>query len=188
MHVRHLTVLCFSLALALPACDSTKDAKSESKTAEKKDDKKADAKGAAKTDAKDEAKAAPAAAAKLDLPALGLVADAPAGATVSDGIGGKGVMVQADGFVVNVDPASDMTPKTIEDAKKDAEMYKPTNIKEEKLADGYALTFENTGGMGTNYHVGVRREIDGKAISCSTMQSNAEQQAAALAFCKSLAK
>jgi hypothetical protein len=177
MHVRYLTALWFSLALALPACDSKTDAKSESKTAEKKDDKKADAKAAE-----------PAAATKLDLPALGLKADAPAGATVSEGIGGKGVMVQAEGFVVNVDPASDMTPKTIEDAKKDAEMYTPKNIKEEKLADGYALTFENTGSMGTNYHVGVRREIDGKAISCSTMQSTADQQAAALAFCKSLSK
>jgi hypothetical protein len=190
MHVRYLTALCFSLALALPACDSTKDAKSETKSADKKDDKKADAKGDAKADAKGEAKAdakaEPAAAAKVDLPAVGLKADAPAGTTVGDGIGGKGHMIQAEGFVVTVDPASDMTPKTIEDAKKEAEMYTPKNYKSEKLPDGFAVTFDNEGGMGANFFVQVRRDIGGKAYWCETTSSTAEQQAAVLAFCKSL--
>lgn len=176
MHVRNLIAVCFTVALTLPACDSKSDAKSgDAKTADKKDDKKAggDAKAAA--------------ASKLELGKLPLTADAPAGTNVSDGIGGAGVMVMGENLVVNVDVANDMSPKTLEDAKKEAEMYTPKNIKEEKLADGYAMTFENEGGMGTNYHVNVRREIGGKAWSCTTMQSNGEQQATALAFCKSLA-
>lgn len=181
MHVRNLIAVCFTVALTLPACDSKSDAKSgevksgEVKTGEKKDDKKAagDAKAAAPS--------------KLELGKVPLTADAPAGTNVSDGIGGAGVMVMGENLVVNVDAATDMTPKTLEDAKKDAEMYTPKNFKEEKLADGYALTFENEGGMGTNYHVSVRRELAGKAWSCTTMQSNTEQQSTALAFCKSLA-
>jgi hypothetical protein len=174
------TTVSLALALGVAACDSKSevktDAKSDSKSADKKDAKKADD------------KAAPAGPQKLDLAKIGLKADAPAGTQVSDGIGGGGVMVQGENLVVSVDAATDMTPKTIEDAKKDAEMYGPKNIKEEKLADGYALTFENEGGMGTNFHVAVRRDIGGKAWSCTTMQSNAEQQANALAFCKSLSK
>ena len=177
MHVRTVLLLCSTLALALPGCD----AKSEAKPADAKSDGKT-------ADKKADAKAEPAAPAKLDLPKLGLKADAPAGTTVSDGIGGTGAMVMGDNLVVNVDPASDTGPKTLDEAKKDAEMYGPKNIKEEKLADGYALAFENEGSMGKNYHVSVRRDIGGKPFTCSTMQSTPDQQANALAFCKSLSK
>lgn len=177
MHVRTLVLFCSTLALALPGCD----AKSEAKPADAKSDGKT-------ADKKADAKAEPAAPAKLDLPKLGLKADAPAGATVSDGIGGGGAMIMGDNLVVGVDAATDSTPKTLEDAKKEAEMFTPKNIKEEKLGDGWALTFENEGSMGKNYHVQVRREIDGKAWSCTTMQSTPEQSANALAFCKSLSK
>ena len=66
-------------------------------------------------------------------------------------------------------------------------MYSPKNPKDEKLADGWAYTFENTGGMGTNYFVNVRRDIGGKSYWCETTASTPEQQTAALDFCKSLA-
>ncbi len=169
MHVR--TLLFCALLPAAFGCD----AKSEAKPAETKSDGKTADK-----------KAEPAAPAKLDLPKLGLKADAPAGTNVSDGIGGSGAMVMGENLVVGVDAATDSTPKTIEDAKKEAEMFTPKNIKEEKLADGWVLTFENEGSMGKNYHVQVRREIAGKAWSCTTMQSTPEQSANAVAFCKSL--
>jgi len=132
----------------------------------------------------------PAATAALDLPKVGLKADAPAGTEAGDVIGGGvGHMVQGPGLVVNVEAASDTAPKTIEDAKKESEMFDGVkNLKEEKLADGWLLTFENTGGMGANYHVNARREIGGKAFTCTTMQSTPEQSTNAVNFCKSLRK
>lgn len=186
MHTRTLVLVCSVIALALPSCDAKTEAKPATKSETKSETKSAEKKSDA--GAKADVKAEPAAPAKLELPKLGLKADAPAGTTVSDGIGGEGAMVMGDNLVLNVDPAKDSTPKTIEDAKKEAEMFTPKNIEEEKLADGWVLTFENEGGMGKNYHVQVRREIGGKAWSCTTMQSTPEQQANAVAFCKSLSQ
>ncbi len=117
---------------------------------------------------------------------LNLKAEAPEGTQAKDAIIGEGMMLQGTGLIVSVDVASETRPKTIEDAKKDAEMYTPKNLKEEKLADGYAVTFENEGGMGKNYWVMVRREIGGKAYWCETTASQPEQQEAALKVCKSL--
>jgi len=132
------------------------------------------------------ATAAPAAGNEVALTKLGLKAEAPAGTDVKDAIVGEGLMLQGPGLIISVEVSSDTRPKTIEDAKKDAEMYTPKNLKEEKLADGYALAFENEGGMGKNYWVMVRREIAGKAYWCETTASQAEQQENALKACKSL--
>lgn len=123
--------------------------------------------------------------ATVELTKLGLKMDAPAGSTAGDGIVG-GIMVQGPGLVVNIDIASDSRPKTVEDAQKEADMYSPKNIKTEKLADGWALTFENTGSMGASYFVNVRRDIGGKSYWCETTASQPEQQTNALAACKSL--
>ena len=123
----------------------------------------------------------------VDLTKLGLKMDAPEGSTASDGIMG-GVMVQGPNLVVTVDEASDTRPKTAEDAAKEADMYSPSNPKSEKLSDGFAFTFENTGGAGKNYWVNVRRDIGGKSYWCETPSSSPEQQANALAACKSLKK
>ena len=157
--------------------------------ADKKDEKKPEA--GAKADAepakKDEPKADGPAA--LDLAKIGLVLDAPAGATVGDAIGGSGVMIQGPGIVLTVGEASDFYPKTLEDAKKEAaEMYSGKEIKEETLDNGWVITWENEGGLGKNYWVQARRDIDGKSYECSTTASQPEQQANALAACKSLKK
>jgi len=106
--------------------------------------------------------------------------------TVDKAIGGDGVMIQGDNGVVTVEEVK--TPKKIEDAKSDADMYSPKNYKEEKLADGYALTYENSGSMGANFFVDVQRTIAGKTYHCSTTGSSADQQQAVLAACKSLKK
>jgi hypothetical protein len=178
-----LTALCATV----PACDKS-DAKSDDKS--KSADKKAadgDKKAAGDEKAADEAAGdKEAAAGPLALDKIGLKAEAPAGATVGDAIGGSGVMVQAPGLIVTVEEASDSRPKTIDDAKKDAEMYSPQNVKDEELDDGFVLTFDNEGGMGKNYFVSVRREIGEKHFWCETTASQPEQQAAAVAFCKSL--
>ena len=175
-------LIALPLMLTLAACGG------ETKGDAKKTDDKTAAKGDAKPgDAK--AADAPKAGGSVDLPKLGLKGDAPAETEVKDAIGGgNGHMLQGPGLVVSAEIASDSRPKTVEDAKKEADMYTPKNLKEEKLADGWAITFDNEGGMGKNYFVNVRRDIDGKAIWCSTMQSTAEQQTNALNFCKSLKK
>lgn len=115
----------------------------------------------------------------------GLKIDAPAGSKVDDGVVG-GQMVQGPDLVVSIDVASPSSPATLADQKTDSEMYSPLNWKEETLPDGWAVTFENKGGMGTNYWAIVRRDIGGKAYRCETTASSATQQANAVAACKSL--
>ena len=97
-----------------------------------------------------------------------------------------GVMVTGPNLVVTVDEATDARPKVAEDAAKEADMYNPAEGKTEKLADGSAYTFVNTGGAGKNYWVQVRRELGGKSYWCETTGSSLEQQTAALAACKIL--
>lgn len=122
--------------------------------------------------------------ASVSIEKLGLKATLPAGAKVGDGPVGDGVMIQGPNLVVTIEQAS--AAQTLEEAKGDADMYTPQNLKEEALADGWMLVFENTGGMGTNYWVQSQRTIGGKTYACGTTASNAEQQANAAAVCKSL--
>lgn len=186
--MRTATLLLVSLlgsSLTLVGCDG----------GEKKDDKKADAKkdekgGDAKKDdkggdAKAEDKKEEAGGGDVKLPKTGLQGTAPAGSNVSDMMGSD--MVQGPGLVATVSNVKG-DPVTIEKAKEDADMYGPEGLKEEKLEDGFVLTFTNKGGMGTNYWVKVNRTIDGKQIECSTTASSEEQQKAAVEFCKSLKK
>src|SRR5690606_21103431 len=117
------------------------------------------------------------------LPDLGLQLDAPGAIEVGKAIGGPGHMLQGSGIgAMTIEPTD--KPETLEEAKADADMYSPKNIKEETLPDGWAMTFENTGGMGTNYWVKVRRDIEGKTYTCGTTGSDATQAAAVLAACK----
>lgn len=131
--------------------------------------------------------AAKAAAGPTALPDLGLQIDAPGKIEVGKAIGGPGHMLQGSGIGAMQIEATDKA-ETLAEAKEDADMYTPKNLKEETLGDGWALTFENTGGMGTNYWVKVRREIDGKSYVCTTTGSEASQAAAVLAACKTLRK
>ena len=200
------TLFALAGVLGLSACDKKEEKKEDKKAEAKKDDKKADAKTDVKADVKAEpaadAKAdggepagdvkadggepAPAAGGTVDLTKLGLKAEAPAGTNIGDAIVGEGVMAQGPNLVATVEVASDTRPKTEEDAKKDADMYTPQNLKSEKLADGWAVTFDNKGDLGANYFVQVRRDIGGKTYWCETTASSVEQQTAALDFCKSL--
>ena len=118
---------------------------------------------------------------------LGIKVTVPQGSTVGDGVGGDGVMIQGPDLVVMIELATDMTAATIDAAKEEADMYSPKNLESETLADGWVVTFDNTGGMGTNYFVNVRRELGGKAYWCTTTSSTPEQKANAIAACKSLA-
>jgi len=116
-----------------------------------------------------------------------LKVELPAGANISKGVG-SGVMIMAPDLVVSISRAGSSTAKTLDAAKKDAQMFKPQKLKAEKLSDGFALTFENKGGLGRNYFVRVVRVIGGKAYSCTTTASRPAQKANALKVCKTLHK
>ena len=156
--------------LALGACSKDKDGASEGTKA---------AKGA-------EPAAAAAKAGPLALAEFGLTIDAPAGTETSKL--GDSVMLQGPGLVVTVDVAGEFSPKTLAEEVEESDMYTPKNIVKAEVEGGWDMTFENTGGAGTNYWVKVRRTIDGKSYNCSTTSSSTEQQAAALAACKTLKK
>jgi hypothetical protein len=121
------------------------------------------------------------------LPKLGLTVDVPGEATVGDGVLGDGQSVTGEDIgMMNIEVAE--KPETLDEAKSDADMYTPKNVKADKLADGWSLTFDNTGGAGANYFVEVRREIGGKTYKCSTTQGDKDRAAAVLAACKTLKK
>lgn len=121
-----------------------------------------------------------------DLPKFGLKITLPAGATVGDAIVGEGHMI-TNGVVLTITPPNDFSPETLEAAKEAAQMFTPTNIQEETLPDGWLLTYENTGGMGTNYFTVVRRTIGDKTVMCEGTNVSAEQQAGSVAACRSIA-
>jgi hypothetical protein len=116
---------------------------------------------------------------------LGLKADLPEMSQVGDGIAAGSVMVMGTA-PVNIAVAKPDDPKTVDAAKKEASMFKPTDFKDSKLNDGWSLTYENTGSMGTNYWLVVRRDIGGKTYRCDTSVSSDDQRAAALKICLSL--
>lgn len=116
-----------------------------------------------------------------------LTIDVPGEATVGDGIMGDGNMIQGEAVgALTIEP--DKKPQTLDEAKSDAGMYSPKNLKGEALPDGWTLTFDNTGSMGANYFVTVRRDIGGKTYKCSTTTGDANQAKGALAACKTLRK
>jgi hypothetical protein len=121
------------------------------------------------------------------LPKLGLTIDVPGDVTLGDAIMGTGHMLQGEDIgAMQVEIAE--KPQTLDEAKSDADMYSPKNVKADKLADGWALTFDNTGGAGANYFVEVRKDIDGKTYKCSTTQGDKDRAASVLAACKTLKK
>jgi hypothetical protein len=124
----------------------------------------------------------------INIPKLGLKGLAP-GETEQPILGdGEPILLATAGFTVTLAAAKPTDPKTLKDGQKAAELFTPKNSKSETLPDGWVLTYENTGSAGTNYFVNSRREIGGKGYLCETAQNTLEQQAKAVAFCKSLSK
>jgi hypothetical protein len=125
----------------------------------------------------------PAAAQKLPRAGLQIALDGEV--SFDKEIGGDGDMVTG-ASIGALTVSAWAKPQTIEEAKEDASAFSPKNLKEDKLADGWSLTYDNTGSMGANYFVTVRRDIGGKSYKCTTTGSEAAQAQAALAACKSL--
>jgi hypothetical protein len=124
-------------------------------------------------------------AAATKLPKLGLQIDVPGEVNVADAIMGEGNMIQgASVGAMQVEIFKE--PQTIDQAKEDAEAFTPKNEKAETLPDGWALSYENTGSMGKNYFVTVRRDLGGKTYKCWVTTGDASQGAAVLSACKTL--
>ncbi len=155
-------------ALSLAGCEAAQ-AKSDSKQADKP--------GSAAEDSETKL---------TKLKNLELKAALPTGAIMGDAIGGKGVMVMSATAPVTVTEADKNDPETLDTAKKNVELFKPTNLKTAKLKDGWLLTFDNKGSMGTNYWLKVRRVINGKSFMCNTTVTKPQQREAAIKICKSL--
>ena len=80
------------------------------------------------------------------LPKLGLSIEVPGSVEVGDAIMGEGHMLQGSSIgAMQIETAE--KPKTLDEAKSDADMYSPKNLKTETLADGWTVTFDNTGSM-----------------------------------------
>ena len=160
--MKQLTLLVMSLAFVGACSKKDGDGASSSKAAEAKP-----------------------AAVKLDK--LGVQLDISGDSSVSDGLGANAQMITGEAIGAMQVEATDK-PQTIDEAKSDAAMYSPKNLKADALADGWAVTYDNKGSMGANYFVTVRRDIGGKTYNCTTTGSKPEQATAVLAACKSLRK
>jgi hypothetical protein len=162
--------------LALLALGACKDKAEEASSGE--------APSAAKAGDTADKAAAPAGPMKLEKLG-GISIDVPAGTTLSDMAGSQ--MLQGPDLVVTVEEAGQFASETLaaelEEAK---DMYSALNVTQEEVEGGWHVTFENKGGMGTNYWVKSRVTIGDKAYTCGTTASSAKQQANALAACKSL--
>ena len=121
----------------------------------------------------------------VKLPKVGLQIDLSADdiASVGDGMSDHSNMIIGN---TPLEIAALDKPETLDDAKDEAKDFNPKNLKDDKLADGWVLTYDNTGSMGANYFVDVVRTIGGKSYKCSTTVSKPEQQQAAVAACKTL--
>ncbi|MBT8495888.1 MAG: hypothetical protein KJO07_22785 [Deltaproteobacteria bacterium] len=118
----------------------------------------------------------------------GVEARVPAATKVSKNAVGLGVMLKGPGVSMTIGPAVDVDAATLEDAKKNAQSFSPTEIEGEELADGYILTYRNEGSMGKNYWLVGRRKIGGAAYSCGVSSPKKSHQQSAIAICKSLSK
>lgn len=118
---------------------------------------------------------------------LGLSIDVPGEVMVNDGIGKKDVMLMGEKLGgMSVGEASGFVAKTLKAAKSESQIFKPKNMQGEQTADGYWLTFENTGSLGTNYWVKTLKKVNGKSYECSATTDTAEKANAVLAACKTL--
>jgi hypothetical protein len=129
----------------------------------------------------------PAAAGPTKLDKLGLQIDVPGETMVGDGIGPKSQMVNAVSVGgMTISAATPSTAKTLKAAKSEAQIFTPKNVQGEQTSDGYWLTFENKGSLGTNYWVKVLRHVGKQGYVCEGTPDTADKEAAVLAACRTL--
>lgn len=122
---------------------------------------------------------------RVAVPALGISVEAPEGTKVTEIMKGM-EQVRGPGLVINLDVDDSHADKTLDQAKKGAQVTKPTNMKGETLSDGWVLTYEGDNGGKRGFFVEGRREIGGKAIGCDSATESAAQQQATAKACRSI--
>jgi hypothetical protein len=125
---------------------------------------------------------------------LGLEAEVPADAEITDDTKGAGfpsatIYASPTTFVMGKGDMSDLKD-TIEDTKKELEKD-PNKLKswtkEEKTADGFVLEGDRDSMSGSKlFAIEVRRTIDGKPWNCGTNASSEDERTKAKALCNSL--
>jgi hypothetical protein len=126
----------------------------------------------------------PAAASLKMAKVAGLSIDVSGGAEVGDGMGDGVMLTGPEIGAMSVEVAK--AAKTVDDVKTDAKDYSPQHLKDDKLADGFTVTWDNSGSAGANFFVEVWRTIGGKPIHCSSTVSKQSQADAVLAACKTI--
>ena len=124
--------------------------------------------------------------AAIKIPQLKLQVDTTSDSTVSDmSMGGApSYMVRGSETLFTVGEVDDSAPKTLDEAVEAAKIYDGVQVtKQDKTADGWNLQFHNKGSMGDNYFVDIRRQVGGRAVTCTTTASTPEQAAKAAAAC-----
>ena len=170
----------FALSAALLGCDgaraATKDDKAGDKPAAKADDK-----GGEKPTSGGSTKNV-----KLDKLKVQMDVETPVDPMVDDA-GELGIMVSSGKATVTVSAQKETDPKTIEQEKSADDLFNPKNFKSEKLADGWYVTFDNTGSAGANYFLTMYRKVGaGAGVRCTTMLADDAARQAAIAMCKSI--
>ena len=118
----------------------------------------------------------------------GLKARIPADTVVSKNAVGLGVMLKGAGISMTIGPELDVDAPSLDQAKQNAQSYAPQNLEGETLADGYILTYENQGSVGTTYWLVGRRKFSDAAFTCGVSSPKKAHQLSAIAICKSLKK
>jgi hypothetical protein len=122
------------------------------------------------------------------IPTLKLKVEAPADTTVEANPNHDYVEVDASKFAFTVRAATASTDTKVEDAQGHI-LMKPTNVKTEKLSDGWVLSYEISDvGNKVRYMFTSYRTIGGSGFVCEGGDNAAATVKLALAACKSLHK
>jgi len=118
----------------------------------------------------------------------GLEARVPAGTQASKNAMGIGVMLQGPDVSVTIGPDLDGDAANLDQAKKNAQAYSPTDLEGETLSDGYVLTYTSEADGRVNYWLVGRRRFVDTAYTCGVSSPKKAHQQTAIAICKSLTK
>ena len=122
----------------------------------------------------------------VQIPSLKLAMDAPQGTKASEVMVGI-VAVEGPGLSAGITVADEHTATTVEEEKKKSQMTKPTDMKDEKLSDGWVLTYEgNIEGGKRALFAEVDRTIDGTRYRCGSTVDTEKKRQATISVCKSL--
>lgn len=120
------------------------------------------------------------------LEALGLQIALPPGSKLPPPQGSSYTIILPGSQFVDVSEADAVAPKTLDEAKREAYVYSPTNLRAEPLPDGWIIQFESDAAGGHALWTKVRRKFGDKSYECSGNAFKGDSGAPIIAACKSL--